>query len=85
VTNDGDDGIVFGTVILDVSYHFMAFILLPNNSTKPKSSKINARKFTTENINNFKQNLQTQTWDSELSCNDVNDSYNLFWDTSFFF
>jgi maleate cis-trans isomerase len=58
----------------------MTFIQLPKSTvqTKPKNSK--ARKFTPDNINKFKQNLQTQTWDSVLSCNNVNDSYDLFWD-----
>jgi hypothetical protein len=85
VTNDRDGDIESGTFILDISDHFLTFIQLPNNSSKPKSSQINARKFTPDNINNFKQNLQTQTWDSVLSCNDVNDSYNLLWDIFKFF
>jgi hypothetical protein len=85
VTNDRDDGIISGTVILDVSDHFLTFIQLPNNCVKQKSNTTNARKFTPDNINNFKLNLQTQTWDSVLSCNDVNDSYNQFWDIFKFF
>jgi hypothetical protein len=81
VTNDRDNNIKCGTVILDVSDHFMTFIQLPKHTVKVKSNANKSRKFATENVNNFKQNLQTQTWDSVLSCNNVNDSYKIFWDT----
>jgi hypothetical protein len=78
VTNERVSNIVSGTIIMDVSDHFMTFIQLPKNTVKTKFNNSKARKFTPDNINKFKQNLQTQTWDSVLSCNNVNDSYDLF-------
>jgi hypothetical protein len=70
---------------MDVSDHFMTFIQLPKCTVKTKSNNSKVRKFTPDNINKFKQNLQAQTWDSVLSCNNVNDSYDLFWDIFKFF
>jgi hypothetical protein len=69
-----------GTVVLDISDHFMTFVQLPIQANKAKNTVLQSRNFSTVNINKFKQNLQTQTWDSVLACNNVNDSYTSFWD-----
>jgi hypothetical protein len=70
-----------GTVILDISDHFMTFIQLPNNNAKAKSKQKLNRNFRHENVENFKANLQTQSWENVLNCYDVNESYNLSWHT----
>jgi hypothetical protein len=46
-----------------------------------KNQHQQSKKFSNENVNKFKENLQSQTSDNVLACNDVNDSYKKFWDT----
>jgi hypothetical protein len=81
VTNTREEVIESGTLIMDISDHFMTFIKLKNSHTKVKSKPKLSKNLSKENINKFKINLQTQTWENVLTCFDVNDSYNAFWDT----
>ena len=69
-----------GTIISDISDHFLNFIAVP--CTRTKEAKINKpkRNFSQFNLRRFKEALGSCSWNSTLSCNDVNDSYNNFWD-----
>jgi hypothetical protein len=58
----------------------MTFIQLPKackKTTKPKVEK--SRNFSQNNVENFKRNLQNFTWLDVLQSNDVNESYENFW------
>jgi Reverse transcriptase (RNA-dependent DNA polymerase) len=81
VTNSREEVVDSGTVILDVSDHFMTFIQLPPQPEKCKTSKKTLRTFSQENINVFKGLLQTQNWHNVLQDNNVNSSYDQFWET----
>jgi hypothetical protein len=85
LTNDCMEIIKSGTVILDISDHFMTFIQLPNSNAKTKVKQKLNRIFSHENVENFKENLQNQSWETVLNCYDVNESYNLFRDTFKFY
>jgi hypothetical protein len=68
-----------GSIIEDISDHFITF--LQPNLTKSafKPSKVMKRQFTTENLNNFKTDLQNLTWQELFVNNDVDVCYDLFW------
>jgi hypothetical protein len=79
LTNSGQGDVVSGTVISDISDHFVTFVLLSAEISKNKEILKESRNFCNENLQKFKQNLQQLTWDSVLQSRDVNDSYNKFW------
>jgi hypothetical protein len=81
VTNLQAEVISCGSVVIDLSDHFMTFVQLEVANVKCKSKAKTSKNFCHENVNKFKQNLQSQTWTNVLACNDVNESYYLFWDT----
>lgn len=73
------ENIETGTIINDISDHFMNFIQLPFSKV-PRYTPIKpSRKFTMENINRFKISLGNQQWNDVLSSRDVNDSCETFW------
>jgi hypothetical protein len=71
--------VVSGTVISDISDHFVTFVLLSAEISKNKEDLKESRNFCSENLQEFKLNLQQMTWDSVLQSREVNDSYNKFW------
>jgi hypothetical protein len=71
-----------GTILLDISDHFMNFLSLPlqcnsnNAKTKSKSSRI----FSLPNLTSFKNDLGALTWNDVITLNDVDACFNIFWD-----
>ena len=78
-TNNKDPNIISGSIIDDISDHFMTF-LSPNLSrlkTKPKTIK--QRLYNKTNLDSFKRDLNTTNWDPVTSTNDVDTCYDQFW------
>lgn len=80
LTNTNTNQINCGTLICDISDHFITFIQTPHKHTHkpPKSHFI--RNFSDRNVQNFKQSLGTLNWNEVLSCNDVDSCYDIFWE-----
>ena len=68
-----------GSIIEDISDHWVTFILpcLTKHKTKPKVVK--SRLVNKVNLEKFKNNLQNVNWDEVTSCDNVDDCYNKFW------
>ena len=69
-----------GTLISDISDHFFTFITVGHRYDKRPVKKKTARKFTQQNIDSFKNHLTNCNWNNVLQEQDVNVSYNLFWE-----
>jgi hypothetical protein len=67
-----------GTILTDISDHFMTFISInrPVKSNAPKF--IYRRDMSVANTERFKENLRMLRWNNVLTCNDVNLSYENF-------
>ena len=68
-----------GSIIEDISDHWITFLqpYLTKYKTKPKAVK--SRQINTENLEKFKTNLQNVNWDDVTNCDNVDDCYNSFW------
>jgi hypothetical protein len=79
LTNCFSPKIESGSIIEEISDHFITFLQLNLAKSKCKANKVTKRQFSTENLNNFKNDLQNLTWQELLNCNDVDTCYDLFW------
>ena len=79
LTNSKDTNIVSGTIVDDLSDHFMTFILPNLSRHKSKPRIIKRRHYTKTNIDSFKQDLQQTNWDQVTLTNDVNSCYDEVW------
>jgi hypothetical protein len=70
-----------GTVICDISDHFISFIQIPFPTNRKPNTAKPTRKFSTENINRFKESLRNQCWRDVLASEDVNVGCGTFWET----
>ena len=68
-----------GTIISDISDHFINFVAVPCTKTRVTSDIKPKRNFSQFNLRRFKEALGLCTWNSTLSNNDVNNSYDNFW------
>jgi len=72
--------LVSGTIISDISDHLPNFINVPNYKRKAcKNEYTNMRNFSYVNMNGFRENLRNCNWNNVIHNNDVNDSYEIFW------
>ena len=73
--NCKDTNITSGSIIDDISDHFMTFIspVLTRHKSKPKLIK--RRQYSKTNIDAFKRDLQNTNWDPVTSTNDVDECY----------
>ncbi len=72
-----------GTVLLDISDHFMNFITIPQPAkTKAAPAPKEARFFSLNNMTNFKNAIGQLSWNDVLSIQNVDESFDAFW-TSF--
>jgi hypothetical protein len=71
-----------GTLLLDISDHFLTFLSLPfNMNDKPKHNQIKKKRvFSFDNMSSFKAALQNINWWDVYNCNDTDRSFELFWD-----
>ena len=68
-----------GTILSDISDHFINFIAVLCPKTKGKNIKTPKRNFSQLNLRRFKEALGACSWNSTLLNNDVNASYDTFW------
>jgi len=72
--------IVSGTVLCDISDHFITFVCIPGaEKLKQQHKTITSRDFSLQNPNNFKTALGMEDWHTVLSQNDIDLAYNEFW------
>jgi hypothetical protein len=83
--NDNSTKINSGSIVDDLSDHFMTFIqpdLCPNSKKQNiKQSNIKRRLVTSENLTNLQNGLKNLHWDEVLATDNVDDCYNCFWST----
>jgi Reverse transcriptase (RNA-dependent DNA polymerase) len=82
LTNDKSSCMFSGSIINDISDHWMTF-LVPNSNTKQKKVKtpnIKKRLVTDRNLKNLQDSLKNLQWQDVLGANNVNECYDLFWD-----
>jgi hypothetical protein len=69
-----------GVIISDLSDHFFTLVQLPIcRKSKPPVS-FESRNFSKNNIKNFKESLSALEWNDVLATNDVNSSFDKFWE-----
>jgi hypothetical protein len=78
--NKNCNNFVTGTLLSDVSDHFFTFIVPPNRPKTVLSPHkfINARNYSLQNLNNFKQDLAGSDWTNVMNCHDVDAAYGEF-------
>jgi hypothetical protein len=80
-SNNVNSQTVTGSIVSDISDHFINFIQIPFPKYKKIINNKTSRKFTADNIASFKDSLRTQNWNDVLSTEDTNNSCNNFWET----
>jgi hypothetical protein len=79
--NNFNPEFITGTILLDISDHFMNFLSIPLSPSK-KDSKSNdklTRDFSFVNMTNFKNDLSALSWNDVTSINDVDACFDIFW------
>ena len=80
LSNNKTSSLTSGTIIEDISDHFITFIQPNIQKNKSKPTVVKRRIYSKDNLNNFKRDLYNTNWDDVTNCNDVNNSYDKFWD-----
>ena len=78
-TNSKNLSLTSGVIINDISDHFTTFLQPTLPLTSIKQKPILKRDMSSQNMNRFRNDLRILNWRDVLNCNDVNESYNLFW------
>jgi hypothetical protein len=80
VTNSRANVLFSGSIINEISNHFMTFLQpnLTKYKAKPKETK--HRLINEQTIENFRNSLANTDWRSVFSDNNVNSSYSKFWE-----
>ena len=79
LTNGKADSYVSGSIIDDISDHFMTFLQPSLSRAKSKPRTVRSRKMDTESINNLKNALDNLSWQNLSRTTSVDDCYNSFW------
>ena len=78
-TNCKDLNFISGSIIDDISDHFMTFISPNLTKLKSKPKAIKRRLYSKANFDSFKRDLQQTNWASVTSTIDVDSCYDQFW------
>ena len=70
-----------GSIIDDISDHFITFLSPKLGKVKSKPQHVARRIHSSANIANFKTALSNSSWDEVLATNDVESCYTGFWNT----
>jgi hypothetical protein len=77
-----DPTIITGTLVTDISNHFMNLVCFSaNHKPKTNTNSKYMRSFSLQNITNFHNALNNIHWHSVYATDEVNLSFNNFWDT----
>jgi len=68
-----------GTLISDISDHFITFICNGKNLPAQQQKSITMRIFSAQNLSKFKEALANVNWNQTTSILDTNDAYDAFW------
>ncbi len=79
LSNSNHDCYTTGTLIYDLSDHFINFIKLPLAKPKLLQKPTFKRNFSQNNVNNFKTSLSSINWNETLTINDADLAFNSFW------
>jgi len=79
ISNSNYPNVTSGTIISDISDHFLTFVEIEKQKTIVKAKTVQSRNFSQSNIKKFKENLQLMSWQSVLNTEDVNEAYDSFW------
>lgn len=79
LTNSKNPSLVSGSLIVDLSDHWMTFIQPNISKTRAKPKKVKRRLINNENLTRFKNSLQALNWDEVLNSTEVDDCYSKFW------
>ena len=70
--------ITSGVILSDISDHFITFVQSPILSKSKPHKTIESRTFSQNAIVNFRNSLRALSWNSTISCNSVNTSFDNF-------
>ena len=79
LTNSKLTKLVSGSIIEDISDHWITFLQPCISKYKSKPKAVKSRHLNTENLEKFKANLSNVNWEEVTTCNNVDDCYNAFW------
>jgi hypothetical protein len=79
LANSNHTSYTTGTLISDLSDHFINFIQIPTSKPKPKTKTEFKRQLTADNIIRFKNALSNLSWDEVCTGDDVDGSFDKFW------
>jgi len=79
LTNDKKSNFVTGTIISDVSDHFITFVCNGKNPPTVSQRLKTARIFSQQNLMQFKLNLSNANWNETIAMPNVNSAYDSFW------
>jgi len=69
-----------GTILSDLSDHFINFIQMPFTKPKTKTKIVNKRCFSQQNVQNFKDSLSALNWmDKMIDKTEVDAAFDCFW------
>jgi len=81
LTNSNQNSYCTGTLLSDISDHFINFLQLPDDKVFTKKQSTLRRIFSKNSILNFKRDLSNLNWNETILCNDVNLAFSYFWKT----
>lgn len=81
IISNGDQRIKSGVLVEDISDHFLTFIQTNSKMPKKVRKPVETRQINTASLNRFKNYLRNLRWDDVTSSNDVDKSYEAFWNT----
>ena len=78
-TNSKNINITSGTIINDISDHFITFIVPQLSSKNAKRKPVISRDMSTQQISKFKASLSNLSWQDVRNSKNVDESYEIFW------
>ncbi len=76
-----NNNITSGTILTDFSDHFTNMLVIPNSKVKVANQFKHVRNFSKTKMDTFKNALRNLRWNSVYTSQDVNHSFNEFWNT----
>ena len=80
LSNSNHNSYITGTIISDISDHFINFVQPPISKIKTKTKPVYRRNFSPTTIQNFKIALSNINWNETLAANDVDLAFSCFWE-----
>ena len=81
LTNCKSTEITSGTLVEEISDHFVTFLAPNLRKTKTKPPTVKKRLYTKHNLDRFKHDLQQLSWQNVTSTNSVDSCYDELWDS----